>query len=93
MREIISRYWLWAAAFLFLISSVVFNQSLRNTIARQQAIRHTKNELKVVSADVETTRGKIKALENNPAAHEALVRQELGYLRPGEKEVRVTTDK
>jgi hypothetical protein len=41
-----------------------------------------------VTKDVEKMRRQIVQVEANPHLREQLVRKELGYLRPGEKEVR-----
>lgn len=70
------------------VGFLLFNESFRNTLLRTRAIRSTQKELTKVSSDVEQMKSKIAALENNPQSREDLVRKDLGYLRPGEKEVR-----
>jgi cell division protein FtsB len=67
---------------------LLFNESFRNTVLRTRAIRSTQMELNKVSKEVEQMRAKIATLEHSPQAREDLVRKDLGYLRPGEKEIR-----
>jgi cell division protein FtsB len=45
-------------------------------------------EMDKLGLEISDTRRKIEDLEKNPRAYETLVREELNYLRPGEKEVR-----
>ena len=82
------RYWALSLFIIFLLSSFAFNQSLRDTLSRRKAIRQTQKRLLELSEESEKMRTKLVLLEKNPATTEQLIRQELGYLRPGEKEVR-----
>lgn len=80
--------WLWAGAAVVVLLSFVFSDSFWNTISRRRALQKMDREYEHVSSEVELARAKLTNLENNPGAYEQLVRKELGYLRPGEKEVR-----
>ncbi len=66
----------------------MLSDSFRQVIGRRRAIRQANAELQSVDAQTVESRERLARLQNNPAAYEELVRQELGYLRPGEKEAR-----
>ncbi len=71
-----------------LVGFLLFNGSFRSTVSRFRAIRTVEKDYAKVSADVEKLKSKITSLENNPGSREDLVRRDLGYIRPGEKEIR-----
>jgi cell division protein FtsB len=68
--------------------SFVLSDSFRQVIIRRRAIHGAETQLRRVEAETAEAREKLARLENDPRAYEKLVRQELGYLRPGEKEAR-----
>jgi len=87
MTPLFKKWIIGLLAALFL-GSLLFNAGLRNTILRRRAVRQAEKELAALSAEVEFRRGEISKLKNNPQLYEDLVRKDLEYLRPGEKEVR-----
>lgn len=66
----------------------MLSDSFRQVIVRRRAISATRAELRRVDEQATAARERLNRLQNDPAAYEQLVRQELGYLRPGEKEAR-----
>ena len=88
MRVKIRRTWVWGLLFALAITSLLFNSGFKNTLARKKAIRQAERDLKTLTVEIESMKSRISRLENNPQAYEQLVRRELGYIRPGEKEVR-----
>lgn len=80
--------WIVIGGVIAVVLSFALSESFRNTIARKHAIRQSQAELDQLNQQIELTRQKTAQLETNPASYETLVRQDLGYLRPGEKEVR-----
>jgi len=88
MKAFASRFWPWLAAAALLTASLVFNDSFRNTLARKRAIAGAQQEIDQAARDAEMARQKISRLEGGAAGYELLVRRELGYLKPGEKEIR-----
>lgn len=86
--ERIPRRWLIGGGIFLVISSFVFSASFRNTILRTLEIRRAKAELVRLDQDIATAQRRVKTIEQNAASYEILVRSDLGYLRPGEKEVR-----
>ena len=83
-----NKKWLLAAAGSLILAALLFNDSFRATLSRRSAVARTVQELELLNRDIETVRAKIDRLRADPAAYEDLVRRDLGYLRPGEKEVR-----
>ena len=79
-------YLLLAAGALLIFA---FNESFRQTISRRTALRATQKEIDRITRDTANVRADLEGLRSNPQAYEALVRRELGYLRPGETEVRL----
>ena len=80
--------WIAAAVGCVVVLSFVLSDGFRQFISRRRAIHYTRVELRETETAVRATREKLSRLQGDPAAYEQLVRQELGYLRPGEKEVR-----
>jgi len=74
-----------AIGLLFIL--ILFNSSFRLTIARHRAIRNTQAELEKVSHESHHLRNEIAKLDH-ATEQENMVRRDLGYIRPGEKEVR-----
>lgn len=70
------------------VLSFLLSDSFRQVVSRRRAIHSTEMQLKEVEAKLLDTRQRLSQLQNDPDAYEALVRRELGYLRPGEKEAR-----
>ena len=83
----LKRHWL---LFLigFLMMSLLFNRSFRTTLSRRKAIRQSGKEVQALGYEVHALREKIDHLQTDPSAYEEEVRKDLGYVRPGEKEVR-----
>src|SRR5436305_143335 len=89
MRERLkNRYVVFALIFAGVAAFLLFNAGFRSTVLRFQAIHSTQRDYARVSAEVDQLKSKISALENNGQAREDLVRRDLGYIRPGEKEIR-----
>jgi cell division protein FtsB len=80
--------WVIIVIALAVVASFLFSSGFRNTISRRRLINQFKVDLNRVSQEIEGVRADIKQLKNNPQAYEVLIRKELGYLKPGEKEVR-----
>lgn len=75
-----------------IVASLIFSESLRKMISRRQDIASANRELQDVSAQVEEMRDRLSRLKSHPNQYERLVRNDLGYIRPGEKEVRFSKD-
>jgi cell division protein FtsB len=86
--KFLSKFWYILVVFSLFIVGVIFNQNFKNTLQRRKMIRNDQQELNNLTHQIDSIRQKISSLEKNPASYEKLVRSELGYLRPGEKEVR-----
>lgn len=71
-----------------MLASFILSGSFRPTLARRQSIRSSQKELEKLSQDAQKLRAEIDRLQAHSGSYEKLVRKELGYLRPGEKEVR-----
>ncbi|MCB4755968.1 MAG: septum formation initiator family protein [Elusimicrobia bacterium] len=82
------RKWFFLAAVLFFLASLFFNVPLRKTIARHRAIGSAERELQQLSEEIDRKKMELARLKSSPQLVEEFVRRELGYLRPGEKEVR-----
>ncbi len=83
-----NKSWIIAGICLAVILSFVLSDGFRQFISNRSTIHHMRAELDQTEASLTTAREKVSRLQSDPAAYERLVRQELGYLRPGEKEVR-----
>jgi cell division protein FtsB len=83
----LKKYWAYILA-AALVVAFLFNENFRNTISRRRAIKTAQKELAALTQETEAVQRQITALETNPHITEHLVRKELGYLRPGEKEIR-----
>jgi cell division protein FtsB len=80
--------WIIGGIALAVLLTFVLSDGFRQFIVRRRAIHRARIELRQTEAALAATRERLSRLQNDPAAYEQLVRQELGYLRPGEKEVR-----
>jgi cell division protein FtsB len=80
--------WLIAGGVLILVLTFLFSDGVRRTISRRRAIHVAEKELAKLTTEAQQTREKINRLETSSDAYERLVRKELGYLKPGEKEAR-----
>ncbi len=80
--------WIIAGGVFVLILTFLFSDGVRHTFSRRRAINAAEKELARLNQEAQQTREKINRLETNPDSYEQLVRKELGYLKPGEKEVR-----
>jgi cell division protein FtsB len=83
-----TRLWIIVIVVTGVVASFLFSSGLRNTISRRHSIRQLKSEIASVSQEIELVREEIRQLKDNPQAYEILIRRELGYLKPGEKEIR-----
>ena len=91
MPTIIKKYWL---LFLFLalgVASLVVDGGVRTTLSRRRELRQAQNELRLIEGKIRRMEQKLAQLENHPETYENLIRSELGYIRPGEKEIRIRT--
>jgi hypothetical protein len=82
------KYWIYASIAVAVLLSFVLSDSFRQTIAHRRSIRAMRTELSQVDNQATDARERLTRLQNDPSAYEQLVREELGYLRPGEKEAR-----
>ncbi len=73
---------------LLILASFAFNDSLRAAFNRRRMISEAQAELDALSVQLAATRQRISNLKASPQSYEQLVRRELGYTRPGEKEIR-----
>lgn len=87
-EQLKNRYFLIIAIVAGIAGFVFFNTSFRSTLSRFRAIHSTQIEYAKVSAEVDQLKSKIASLESNPQGREDFVRRDLGYIRPGEKEIR-----
>lgn len=81
------RFWIVAGVSLAIVLSFVLNDSFRKAVSRRIEVRRHEAELAALTDEANVVRRKIADLQR-PTAYEELVRRDLGYLRPGEKEVR-----
>jgi cell division protein FtsB len=84
----LKKSWIVFAIGLLVLASFAFNESLRATIYRKRKIAEAQAELEKLSRQHADLRQRINNVKSIPESHELLVRRELGYLRPGEKEIR-----
>lgn len=82
------RSWIVAGIAVVVTLSFVMSDGFRHYISRRRALHQARAELRQTEAALTATREKLFKLQSDPTAFEQMVRQELGYLRPGEKEVR-----
>ncbi len=80
--------WILIGCSVALILFFLFSDGVRQTFVRKRAIKQAEAELARLNTETEQTRSKIATLENSTVEYEHLVRKELGYLKPGEKEAR-----
>ena len=74
------------------LGSFVVSPSFWDTLKRKRTLRSRERELFLLNQSINETRQNIADLQKNPAVYEQLVRRDLGYLRPGETEIRFRTD-
>jgi len=84
----VKRSWVFIGIGLLILASFAFNDSLRAAFSRQRMISDSQREFDALSLQLASLRQKISHLKSTPASYEYLVRRELGYVRPGEKEIR-----
>lgn len=80
--------WVVAGLLVITLGSFFFSESFRNTLARRRALAKSEIELQDLAKETDLIRKKLSRLESDNKSYEELVRKELGYMRPGEKEVR-----
>jgi cell division protein FtsB len=80
--------WVILGGGLLAVLSFLISDSVRQTISRRRAIRAAEIELSRLTQETDQAHKKINSLETDPKATEQLVRKELGYLKPDEKEAR-----
>lgn len=83
------RLWLIGGFVILLVASFVLNDSFSKTLDRRRAIRQAEAETASIERRIEALRDDITRLKKDPRSYELLVRRDLGYLRPGETEVRI----
>jgi cell division protein FtsB len=82
------RRWVIGVLLVAMVGSFFFSESFRNTLSRRRALQKASQELDALMKESVVMRQKIARLEKDNKSYEELVRKELGYLRPGEKEIR-----
>lgn len=82
------KYWIYATVALAVVLSFVLSDSFRQVIVRRRAIAAAQLELQKMDEQTAGARARLSRLQSDPTAYDELVRRELGYLRPGEKELR-----
>ena len=80
--------WVWITVGVLIVASFLLSDSVWRTFANQKNIAEKKRELRRLEQDTKILQASIEALQTHPDTYEHLVRKELNYLRPGEKEVR-----
>jgi cell division protein FtsB len=80
--------WLWITISVVIIASFLLSDSVWRTFANKRAIREKTYELQRLTGEAAALRASIEQLQTHPDAYELLVRRELNYMRPHEKEVR-----
>jgi cell division protein FtsB len=80
--------WLWVTISIVVVASFLLTDSVWQTFANRRSIREKTRELARVEQETEALRTLITRLQTHPDTYEQLVRKELNYLRPGEKEIR-----
>ncbi len=93
MARLSPRVWIIIGLGILVLASFLFSSGFRNTITRRKNIKALKNEMAGVAMEIEKVSFEIKELKSNPKAYEGLIRQELGYLKPGEREIRFVDPK
>ena len=88
-----NKYVLAALAAGLFFSVLILNSSFRSTLTRRRAIRQTQEELGRIQTEIDKMKTQLAAIDTVPHAHEDLVRRELGYIKPGEKEIRFINGK
>src|SRR5688572_18130817 len=88
-----AKYWFIGAVFVTILLSLFFNDHFNQTRKHKKALSRGEQELARLAAEVNAMEKKVAELQSNPHTYESLVRKELGYLRPGEREVRFIDSK
>jgi cell division protein FtsB len=83
-----NKRWLWITIGIVVIASFLLSDSVWRTFANRRAIRDKTLELQRLTLEAASLRTSINQLQTHPDTYEKLVRKELNYVRPGEKEVR-----
>lgn len=87
-RKLNKTHWFSIGVFLVLVLTLLFNDSLHRTIGRRKALRDLRREIKETQIRIQEARRSLDLYHHHPEMMEQTVRRELGYIRPGEKEVR-----
>ena len=82
------KVWIALIAVVLFAANLLLSRSFRDTLQRRKAIQSAQAESKQIEEKIASLKKKLAQLKSHPAAYEQLVRRELGYLRPGEREVR-----
>jgi cell division protein FtsB len=77
---------------VLVLASFAFSDSLRKMVGRRRSISRAEAELADVTRRVAQARASVSGLKSDPQSYEPIVRRDLGYLRPGEREVRFVKD-
>jgi cell division protein FtsB len=88
MDKLKNKYVLIGLVAALFFGVLIFNDSFRATFARRRAIQETQRELEKVEMEIDKMKSQLASLDTTPHVHEDLVRRELGYIKPGEKEIR-----
>ena len=87
MPAFVRRHWLLLLMAL-LVVSLFFNHNFRATLSRKRAIQEAQKSVAAMNDEIQLMKQKIDRLQTRSSVYEAEVRKDLGYLRPGEKEIR-----
>lgn len=82
------RQWVLVSVLSAALLGLLLNKNFRITLSRLKTIGQYHKDLSQLNQGVEEMKSKLDLLERNPRSYERLVRLQLGYLRPKEKEVR-----
>lgn len=85
--------WTLIVGVFLIVASFFLNESFKSYMNRKKNIQKAKAEIQSLTEQNEALRKKLLRLKEHPKEYENLVRSELGYLRPGEKEIRFHSDK
>ena len=82
------KHWKIASVVALVLVSLLFSEGFRRTVLRRHAVAATRAELDALNREAALLKKEIARLESDSTVIEEYVRKDLGYLRPGEKEVR-----
>lgn len=80
--------WILISVGIAVVSSFLLSESFRHTLSRKKSLREAEKQIASLTDEINRVKTDLSRLDKEPASYETLVRRELGYLRPGEKEIK-----